>query len=173
MAVYPVEPKPGDITARKWKVEKFAEIGWDETFVRHVTELRDRPERNSDRRQQREDVNHAIMNLVWARCERSQNLKRSGCSMASNCRSWIDASFIMTSAKLWKAYKDLTQRAATRWASILDFWLRMTRSSQTVSRNSGRITRTCALNWVNLSRKSGSLAEPTRQVSEHLSGAPR
>ena len=63
MSVFRVQPKPGE-EPHKWKVEKFAEIGWENKFVRHVTELITILGGTTIFDKQREDVNNAIMAIL-------------------------------------------------------------------------------------------------------------
>jgi hypothetical protein len=112
-AVYRVEPKPGE-EPYKWKVEKFAEIGWDEAFVRHVTELCTVLNATLIEGKQREDVNNAIMailtdGLMPAFAELEKIRAFDGRSLPVMERRELYHDFCR---KLWKAYKDLMQRAA-------------------------------------------------------------
>lgn len=62
-AAYRVQSKPGQ-EPNKWKVEKFAEIGWDEKFVRDMCELKTILDATLIFDQQREDANNAIMTIL-------------------------------------------------------------------------------------------------------------
>lgn len=111
-AVYRVEPKPGQ-EPKNWKVEKFAEIGWDEKFVRDMCELKTILGATSIFDQQREDVNNAIMailtdGLMPAFAELEKIRAFDGKSLPLMDRREFYHDFCR---KLWKAYKDLTQRA--------------------------------------------------------------
>ena len=113
MAVYRVEPKFGE-EPNKWKAEKFAEIGWEETFVRHVTELCTIVDASLIFDQQREDVKHAIIailtdGLMPAFLELRKIRAFDGKPLPLIDRREFYHDFCR---KLWKAYKDLTQRAA-------------------------------------------------------------
>lgn len=113
MAVYRVEPKPGE-EPHKWKVEKFAEISWDEVFVRHVTELNAIVDATLIFGQQREDLKSAIMTILTdglmpAFTELEKIRAFDGKSLPLMDRRELYHDFCR---KLWKAYKDLTQRAA-------------------------------------------------------------
>jgi hypothetical protein len=113
MSVYRVKPKPGE-EPHKWKVEKFAEIGGDETFVRHLTELTTVLNATLIFDEQREDVNNAIMailidGLMPAFAELEKIRASHGKPLPMMDRRELYHDFCR---KLWKAYKDLTQRAA-------------------------------------------------------------
>ena len=113
MVVYRVEPKPGE-EPNKWKVEKFAEVGWDETFVRHVTELCTIVDATVIFGQQREDTKIAIMTILtdglmpaFAELEKIRAFDGKPLPLMDRRELYHDFC-----RKLWKAYKDLTQRAA-------------------------------------------------------------
>ena len=113
MSVYRVQPKPGE-EPHKWKVEKFAEIGGDETFVRHVTELATILDATLIFDKQREDVKSAIMTILTdglmpAFSELEKIRASDGKALPLMDRRELYHDFCR---KLWKAYKDLTQRAA-------------------------------------------------------------
>lgn len=122
MAVYRVEPKPGE-EPYKWKVEKFAEIGWDETFVRHITELCTVLNATLIEGKQREEVNNAIMTILMdgllpAFGELRKIRAFDGKQLPIMDRREFYHDFCR---KLWKAYKDLTQRAATEMGFDIGF----------------------------------------------------
>jgi hypothetical protein len=113
MSVYRVQPKRGG-DPHKWKVEKFAEIGWDETFVRHVTELATICDATLISNRQREDVKIAIMTILTdglmpAFSELEKIRASDGKALQLMDKRELYHDFCR---KLWKAYKDLTQRAA-------------------------------------------------------------
>jgi hypothetical protein len=113
MAVYRVEPKPGE-EPNKWKVEKFAEIGWDNKFVRDICELCTILNATLIFDQQREDMNNAIMTILTdglmpAFTELKKIRAFDGKPLPMMDRREFYHDFCR---KLWKAYKDLTQRAA-------------------------------------------------------------
>jgi len=62
MAVYQV--KTNGEEPHKWKVETFANISGDETFVKHVGELHTEVDATLIEGQQRDDVKHAIMVIL-------------------------------------------------------------------------------------------------------------
>jgi len=114
MAIYRVEPKPGE-EPHKWKVEKFAEIGWNETFVRHVTELCTIVDASLIFDQQRADAKSAIMTILtdglmpaFSELQKIRALEGKQLPLMDRRETYHDFC-----RKLWKAYKDLTQRAAT------------------------------------------------------------
>jgi hypothetical protein len=114
MSVYRIKHEPGK-EPRDWKVEKFAEIGWDEKFVRDMTELRTVLNATMIFGKQREDVNDAIGvilmdGLMPAFRELQQIRAAEGKQLLILDRRELHHDFCR---KLWKAYKDLTQRAAT------------------------------------------------------------
>ena len=112
-AVYRLEPKPGQ-EPNEWKVEKFAEIGWDEKFVRDMCELKTILDATLIFDKQREDVNNAIMTILtdglmpaFAELERIRAFDGKSLPLMDRREFYHDFC-----RKLWKAYKDLTQRAA-------------------------------------------------------------
>ena len=114
MTVYRVAPKPGE-EPYKWKVEKFAEIGWNETFVRHVTELCTVLNATLIFDKQREDVNNSIMTILtdglmpaFAELEKIRAFEGKPLPVMDRREFYHDFC-----RKLWKAYKDLTQHAAS------------------------------------------------------------
>jgi hypothetical protein len=114
MSVYRMAPKPGE-HPRNWKIEKFAEIGWDERFVRDMCELRRILYATTIPDPQREAVNDAIMivltdGLMPAFSELEKIRASEGKAMPVMDRRELYHDFCR---KLWKSYKDLTQRAAT------------------------------------------------------------
>jgi hypothetical protein len=113
MSVFRVTPQPGK-EPRDWKVEKFANIGWDEKFVRDMTELSSILNATHIFGQQREDVNDAIatilMDGLMPAFQRLQAIRATqGKELPIMDRRELYHEF---SGKLWKAYKELTQRAA-------------------------------------------------------------
>lgn len=113
MAVYRVEPKHGE-EPNKWKVEKFAEIGWNEKFVRDVCELKTVLEATLIFDKQREDVSHAIVTILtdglmpaFQELEKIRAAEGKQIPLLDRRESYHDFY-----RKLWKSYKDLTQRAA-------------------------------------------------------------
>lgn len=114
MSVYRVEPKPGE-EPNKWKVEKFADIGWDEKFVRHVTELTTIVDATMIFGQEREDLKSAVMTILTdglmpAFAELEKIRASDGKALPQMERRELYHDFCR---KIWKAYKDLTQRAAS------------------------------------------------------------
>ena len=114
MSVYRVKLKPGE-EPNKWKVEKFAEIGWNEKFVRDTCELRTILNATMIFDQQREDVNNAIMTILtdglmpaFSELEKIRAFDGKPLPLMDRREFYHDFC-----RKLWKAYKDLTQRAAT------------------------------------------------------------
>jgi hypothetical protein len=113
MSVYRVKAEPG-VEPYKWKIEKFAEISGDEKFVRHVTELSTILSATLIEGQQRDDVKTAIMTvlsdgLMPAFAELEKIRASDGKPMPIMDQRELYHDFYR---KLWKAYKDLTQRAA-------------------------------------------------------------
>ena len=113
MAVYRVAPKRGEEPSQ-WMVEKFAEIGWEETFVRHVTELVTILNATLIFDKQREDVNNAIMTVLtdglmpaFAELEKIRAFDGKRLPLMDRREFYHDFC-----RKLWKAYKDLARRAA-------------------------------------------------------------
>src|SRR5438445_6465670 len=122
MSVYRIEPKPGE-EPHKWKVEKFAEIGWNETFVRHVTELCTIVDATTIFGQQRENVKSAIMTVLtdglmpaFAQLEKIRASDGKQLPMMDRRDLYHDFC-----RKLWKAYKDLTPRAASEAGFSIGF----------------------------------------------------
>lgn len=114
MSVYRVKAEAGK-EPRDWKVEKFAEIGWNEKFVRDMTELSTVLNATMIFGQQREDVNDAIGTILMdglmpAFRELEQIRAAEGKQLPILDRRELYHDFCR---KIWKAYKDLTQRAAT------------------------------------------------------------
>src|SRR5215831_8216436 len=114
MSVYRMESEPGKHPS-KFKMEKFADIGWNETFVRHVTELTTIVDATSIFDKQREDTKHAIMAILmdgllpaFAELEKIRAFDGKPIPLMDRREFYHDFY-----SKLWKAYKDLTQRAAT------------------------------------------------------------
>jgi hypothetical protein len=114
MSVFRIEPKSG-VEPNKWKVEKFADIGWGEKFVRHVTELGTVLNATLIFDKQREDVNNAIMTILtdglmpaFAELEKIRAFQVKPLPVMDCRECYHDFC-----RKLWKAYKDLTQRAAS------------------------------------------------------------
>jgi hypothetical protein len=112
-AMYRGKPKPGK-EPNKWRVEKFAEIGWNEKFVRDMCELRTILNATLIFDQQREDVNNAIMTILtdglmpaFAELEKIRAFDGKPLPLMDRREFYHDFC-----RKIWKAYKDLTQRAA-------------------------------------------------------------
>jgi hypothetical protein len=113
MSVYWVIPTPGK-EPNEWKTEKFAEIGGGEKFVRDMCELQTILNATSIFGQKREEVNDAIMTILFdglmpAFHELQGIREAEGKQIPILDRRELYHDF---SRKLWKAYKDLTQRAA-------------------------------------------------------------
>lgn len=113
MAVYRIEPKPGE-EPNKWKTEKFAEIGWEQTFVRHVTELCTIVDATLIFDPQRAQVKTAIMTILtdglmpaFSELEKIKAFDGKHVPLMDRRELYHDFC-----RKLWKAYKDLMQRAA-------------------------------------------------------------
>jgi hypothetical protein len=103
------------VEPNKWKVEKFADISWNETFVRHVTELGTVLNATLIFDKQREDVQSAIMTILtdgllpaFAELEKIRAFDGKPLPVMNRREFYHDFC-----RKLWKAYKDLTQRAAS------------------------------------------------------------
>ncbi len=114
MSVYRVTPEPGK-EPRDWKVEKFAEIGWNEKFVRDMCELSTILNATMIFGKEREDVNDAIGTILMdglmpAFRKLEQIRAAEGYQLPILDRRELYHDFCR---KIWKAYKDLTQRAAT------------------------------------------------------------
>lgn len=125
MSVFRVQPKPGE-EPYKWKVEKFAEIGWENKFVRHVTELTTILGGTTIFDEQREDVNNAMMailmdGLMPAFAKLEEIRASDGKELPMMDRQELFNDF---ARKLRKAYKDLTQRAATAIGFDIGFLFR-------------------------------------------------
>jgi hypothetical protein len=113
MSVYRVKVEAGQEPS-SWKPEKFAEIDGNEMFVRHVSELISVAEATTIYGEQREDLKGAIMSvladgLMPAFAELEMIRASSGKPLPLMDRRELYHDFCR---KLWKAYKDLTQRAA-------------------------------------------------------------
>jgi hypothetical protein len=113
MSVYRVKAEPGE-EPNEWKVEKFAEISGDEKFVRDVCELRTVLNATLIQGKQREDVKDAILTILFdglmpAFRELQKIRAAEGKQLPILDRRELYHDFCR---KLWKAYKDLTQRAA-------------------------------------------------------------
>lgn len=112
MAVYTVNPNSRE--PNEWQVNKFAEIGWDETFVRNMVELKTILDATLILGKQREDANNAIMTiLVDGLMPAFSELKNIRASVGTDLPS-MDRRELYNDLfrKLWKSYKDLMQRAA-------------------------------------------------------------
>lgn len=113
MSVYRVKAESGKEPC-DWKVEKFAEISWNEKFVRDMTELSTVLGATMIFNEQRERVNDAIGTILMdglmpAFRELEQIRAAEGKQLPILDRRELYNDF---GRKIWKAYKDLTQRAA-------------------------------------------------------------
>lgn len=125
MSVFRVKSEPGKEPC-DWKVEKFAEIGWSEKFVRDMTELSTVLNATMIFGQQREDVNDAIGTILMdglmpAFRELEQIRAAEGKQLPILDRRELYHDFCR---KIWKAYKDLTQRAAKEAGFNIGFLFR-------------------------------------------------
>lgn len=114
MSVYRLKAVPGE-EPHKWKPEKFAEIDWSEAFVRHMTELCTIVEATSIYGEEREELKNAIMTVLihglmpaFSQLRKIRESKDNPFPIMDRREEYHDFC-----RKLWKAYKDLTQRAAT------------------------------------------------------------
>lgn len=111
MGIYRMKVEHG-VKPSEWPAEHFANVGSDEEFVKRFTELPTIVDAGTIQGQQREDVKHAILNvlmegLVPAFSELQQIRTASpNLPLMNRCQLYEGLA-----GKLWKAYKDLTQKA--------------------------------------------------------------
>jgi hypothetical protein len=113
MSVYRIKMEPGQ-EPHEWKAVKFAEIGGNEMFVRHMIELRTIVDATSICDPQREDVKNAIMSILADGLMPAFNELKKILAAREKELPLMDRRELFHGfyGKLWKAYKELTQRAA-------------------------------------------------------------
>ena len=99
----------------KWQVRKMAEVGWDERFVRETTELTDLIKGTLLSEQEKVAATDAIGNLLtdgliptFYKLREIRESLGKDLPLIDQFQMYEDFA-----RKLWKSYKDLTQRAAT------------------------------------------------------------
>lgn len=113
MSVFRVKAEPGKEPS-DWKVEKFADTDGNEMFIRHVGELRTIVDATLIFGQQREDVKSAIMSILTDGLMPAFNELEKIRASKEKRMPLMDERELYHGfyGKLWKAYKELTQRAA-------------------------------------------------------------
>jgi len=114
MSVFRVKSEPGK-EPRDWTVEKFATIDGDEKFIRDMCELKTVLHATMIFGKQREDADDAIGSILFdglmpAFSELQKIRAGAGKDLPIMDRRELYHNFY---GKLWKSYKELTQRAAT------------------------------------------------------------
>jgi hypothetical protein len=122
MSVFRVKVGPGKEPC-DWKVEKFADIDGEEMFIRHVNELTEILNATSISGKQRDDVRGKLISiLIDGLLPAFKELKEIVAAKSKDIpildRRELYHDFYR---KLWKAYKDLTQRAALEMGFNIGF----------------------------------------------------
>lgn len=106
-----------------WKVEKFANIDGDEKFIRDMCELKTIVNASMIEGQQREEVNNAVALILFDGLMPTFNQLQKIRVAHGNELPIMDRQELYHDfyRKLWKSYKDLTQRAATEMGFNIGF----------------------------------------------------